>query len=489
MKVLDILNAPWALIPAKKVEIDGIYRTHLRGEKINLELVEAAIGKPLNSQPKGYDIREGGVAVLPVDGVIAKRMNLFTRISGGVSSVQVGQDLKDALANPDVKAVVLHIDSPGGAVDGTQELANMIFESRGDKPIVALADGLMASAAYWVGAAADRVLMTSDTTQVGSIGVVATHVDESQAEAKDGYKTTEITAGKFKRIASSYAPLTDEGRASIQDMVDQIYGVFLDSVAKFRGMDSAEQVHTQMADGRLFMGQKAIEAGLVDGVSTLDDLVAELAQDGAILSIPKRMASAVPGPASSATPSTTTTAAGAAAEPETNDKENPMADATIKIDASEAAAAVEAKASELRKEFESKAESLKSEGATAERERIQAVMAQALPGHEALINTLAFDGKTTGPEAAVQVLNAEREKKGKVLGNLKADAPAPLPPSGPEPTKGPSADEDAKNDPEAYAKASWDKDASIRKEFGTLAAYTAFVKAEVGGQIRILGTK
>ena len=271
MRVIDILTSPWAIVPEKLNEIVSIYDTHLRGDKIDIKALEAKIGQPLQREEQGYETVDG-VAIIPIDGVISKKMNLFTRISGGASTQLVARDLRAALADPDVASIVLHIDSPGGAVDGTADLAGAVFAARGKKPIVALADGLMASAAYWIGSAADKIYITGETTTVGSIGVVATHVDMSRYEEKIGVKTTEVYAGKYKRIASSYKPLSDEGRRSIQDHVDYLYSVFVGAVAKHRGV-SEDAVLKDMADGRLFVGQQAVEAGLVDGVATLDSLI------------------------------------------------------------------------------------------------------------------------------------------------------------------------------------------------------------------------
>ena len=271
MKLLDVLTSPWAILPDKLLEIQAIYATHLRGEKIDIKAVEARLGKPLANEPQGYTVH-GGVAVLPLDGVFAKKANLFSQVSGGVSTEIATRDFRQAMADPAVHSIVLAIDSPGGSVDGTQQLASAIRDARGPKAIVAYADGMMASAAYWVGSAADQVLIGSDTVQVGSIGVVATHVDVSGAETQRGVRTTEIVAGKYKRIASQYGALTEDGRSAMQDQVDYIYSIFVADVAKQRGV-SEEKVLAQMADGRIFIGRQALAAGLVDGVSTLDALI------------------------------------------------------------------------------------------------------------------------------------------------------------------------------------------------------------------------
>jgi signal peptide peptidase SppA len=277
MQLLKMLNAPWAIVPDKLLEIREIYFAHLRGEQIDLRAIEARLGKPLDNPKQGYEVVDG-VAVLPIEGVIAKRMNLFTRISGGTSTQLLERDFKAALEDRVVHSILLSVDSPGGNVDGVFELARTIFEARGRKPIVALGNGMMASAAYWIASAADRVLITGETTQVGSIGVVATHTDISKAEEMRGVKTTEITAGKYKRLASEHKPLSDEARAAIQEQVDYVYSVFVNEVARHRGTD-VETVLVKMADGRIFLGSKAVEAGLVDGFSTEADLIHRLNQE------------------------------------------------------------------------------------------------------------------------------------------------------------------------------------------------------------------
>lgn len=476
MRILDVLSdTPWAIIPDKKVEIDSIYLAHTRREKVDFDAIERKIGGPLNNQPKGYEIQRG-VAILPVEGVIAKRMSLFTRISGGVSTSYLQNDFRQALEDPAVKAIVLHVDSPGGAVDGTQELASLIFQNRGKKPVVALADGLMASAAYWIGAAADQILVTSDTTQVGSIGVVATHVDVSKAEEQMGIKTTEITAGRFKRIASQYAPLSQEGRASIQDHVDTLYSVFLSDVAKFRG-GTPEDVHERMADGRIFIGKAAIDAGLVDGVSTLSELIDRLASGEAPSKIsPRRAGAAVV----RADAEDLNAEGGASSEPTNTNQEKPMDKEQFKAEHPELYEAVLAEGeANCKTKFDKE---LVEQGAAAERARIQGCLDAALPGHEALARELAFDGKTTPGDAALKINAAEREKKVKVHTNLKADAPNPAQAS--QDTDEPKADADAPV--EDRAKAEWDKDSKLRAEFGgNFDAFVAFKRAEESGRARV----
>lgn len=273
MNLIDVLSAPWAIVPGKLEEIHAIAAAHARGERRDIAAIEAQIGRPLSNQQRPVQVVDG-VAVVGLSGVLAKRMNLMTQVSGGTSTQLAAQELQSAIDDPAVRAIVLAIDSPGGTVDGTEAFANIVRAGAQQKRILALADGCMASAAYWIGAAVGpgNIYLAERTTQVGSIGVVAKHVDQSGAEARAGVKTTEITAGKFKRIASGYAPLTEDGRNTIQSQVDFLYGLFVESVAKDRGV-SAERVLQRMADGRVFTGQQAIDAGLADGFSTMNSLI------------------------------------------------------------------------------------------------------------------------------------------------------------------------------------------------------------------------
>ncbi|MEK7772733.1 MAG: signal peptide peptidase SppA [Deltaproteobacteria bacterium] len=387
MRLIDIITSPWAIMPEKLVELKHIYETHLKGEKIDIKAVEARVGKPLDNRPGGYEVVDG-VAVIPVDGVIAKRMNLFSQISGGVSTDLLARDFKAALVDPSVKAIVLAIDSPGGTVDGTVDIARLVYESRGVKPIVAYTDGLMASAAYWIGSATDKVYIGNDATLVGSIGVVATHTDMSKAQEMQGVKTTEVYAGKYKRIVSQYAPLSEAGQAYLQDRVDYLYSVFVSAVADNRGMP-VEKVLKGMADGKVFSGRQAVEAGLVDGVSTLDALIAGF-KPGGVSGI--------------------------------NAKEEIMAEDKTQ-EAALTAALIAEKHPDVFKAIqdEGRRHGLE-EGAKAERERIQGVFSLLRTGREKLVSEFMFDGKSTKADASVAILEAEDARKEAHLKAIKEDA-------------------------------------------------------------------
>lgn len=416
MRVIDILHAPWAIRPDRLIEINEIYARHLRGEKISAEtiqLIEAQIGKPLNNEGQGYDV-VNGVAVMPLHGVISKRMNLFTKISGGTSSQLFTRDFNAAVADPSIKAVIVDADTPGGTVDGTQEGANAIYAARGKKPIIGYSGGMVASAGYWYLSATEQIYISGDTVDVGSIGVVTSHTDYSKAYESQGIKVTEITAGKYKRIASEHAPLTESGREYIQAQLDHIYGVFLADVGRNRGGISADQVHDRMADGRIFIGTKAIDAGLVDGVSTLDGLINSLAAG----ELPKsRKVQMVVGAALCGRPEK-------AAEAQTV-----AGDVAAEIEAQEAIMDLK----ELKEKHGDLVLIISDEGkkagieegmklgAAAELARIKSVKAVAMPGHEAAIESFMFDGKTTGEQAAVAIVTAENAKRQAKAEAIKAD--------------------------------------------------------------------
>jgi len=426
-----VFSQPWAIVPERFAELKAAYD---------------AAGSPdafLNLSSKtpeeqlSYD-NLGGVAVVHLDGVLTKNGDFWNE---GTAMNEAKGAFRAALDDPSVHSIVLHIDSPGGTVDGTQGLASAISSARGEKPITAYSDGMMASAAYWIGSAADKIYISGDTVEVGSIGVVAAHVDMSRLEENFGVKVTEITAGKYKRIASMHAPLTEEGRSSIQDHVDHLYEVFVDDVAKNRRVSVEKAL--EMADGKLFVGQRAVNVGLVDGVATLEEIITDL-------------------------------------------KEDHM---TREEFAEKFPADYQAIVEEGRKiGFADGLAQGKQEGADAERERIQGVEAQSLPGHEALIASMKYDGKTTGEMAAVAILAAERKQRENALNVMVSQAPPVIAPATPPmgAAKKPEGEDDQRP-LEIRAKESWDNSRELRAEFGNnFGAYLAFEQASAAGRVRIL---
>ena len=406
MTLIDLLRSPWAILPDRLDEIQAIYATHLRGEKIDIEAIEARLGRPLANDQQEYTLRDGGVAVLALSGAISPKANIFTRVSGGASAQMFAQQVESMAADPRVRAVVIDMDSPGGNVLGIPAAANAVRALAAEKPTVTVCTGTMASAAYWIGSAANAVYISGETDFVGSIGVVATHSYDPRAAGT----TTEVTAGKYKRMASNTAPLTAEGKAYMQAQVDQLYSVFVDAVAENRRV-KPDQVLQHMADGRVFVGQQAIDAGLADGIATVDQMVERLAAD------PQKFASRRKAVFALGAQAGAPAASAIADEPVL-----PVASETPKgtdMDPKELAAKFAAENPEA-------AALIRAEGAQAELARVAAVRDQVIPGHEALIEKLAADGKTTGAEAAMAVLAAERSSRAAAVNARAADAVAPV---------------------------------------------------------------
>lgn len=452
MRVIDVLTSPWAIMPDKLLEIRAVYDAHTNGESIDLSAVEARLGKPLQNAEQGYTVRSG-VAVIPVNGVIGKRMNMFSEISGGASTELIARDINAALEDQSVQSILLHIDSPGGSVDGVENLADIIRAASQIKPVVSFADGTMASAAYWLGSAADAIVASSSTAQIGSIGVVATHRDVSRAQEMAGIKTTEISAGRYKRIASQYGPLTESGQAEIQRQIDGIYTIFVDAVAQNRGVN-AEKVLTDMADGRVFLAREAQARGMVDYIASLDATISNMANGIWPTNSLNRGNDMAAGSVLSSTPN----------KPATGGQQQP------------ATAAAEITIEMLNEQHPQIVTQLMQIGADAERERIQSCEDAALPGHEKIVNAMKFDGKSTGADVALAIVQEEKSLRVKHLNDFHANAPQPLSHAAINPVAQEEQRTDAALPLEERAKKSWDSDAQVRNEFGTYGAYLAYMR-------------
>ncbi len=214
----------------------------------------------------------GNVAVLPIYGVLAQRMNMLDAVSsgGGTSIEQAQAVFRGLLADDQVKAIILNFDSPGGAVAGTDEFAAEIFDARGIKPIVAQIDSTAASAAYWLAAQADEIVATPGAL-AGAIGVYTVHEEISAALDKAGIKRTVIASSDAKAAGgTNFEPLSDEARADIQDKVNYAADRFVRSVARGRGVS---QVHARenFGDGKVFNAEQLMQRGMADRIAPLKD--------------------------------------------------------------------------------------------------------------------------------------------------------------------------------------------------------------------------
>lgn len=264
-----VYERPWAIQPAMLAVLAEVIDLRISGSPLTDEEIETRVAAAQNG-PRNGAARAQGVAVIPIYGVISPRMDLMTAMSGGTSVEGLRRAFREAQGDPDIGGIVLDIDSPGGAVDGIFELADEIRAARGVKPIVAVSNTSMASAAYAIGSAADEIVVTP-SGQVGSVGVVAMRPDQSGADEKLGVTYNVITAGGGKDTYNPHVPLSEEGRDEIQSIVDDYYGMFVGAVTKSRNVP-AKTVREEWG-AKMFTAQRAVAAGLADRVDTLDAVV------------------------------------------------------------------------------------------------------------------------------------------------------------------------------------------------------------------------
>lgn len=211
-----------------------------------------------------------GIATIPVCGPLTKNGLSFCGIQLSVGMRQISLALRTAAADPAVRAILLDVDSPGGTVDGLEELGETVANVNTVKPVYAYADGLMASAGYWLACGA-REIAAPATAHVGSIGVILMQRDVSKALDDMGVKYNIITAGHYKAAGNPVEPLNNEMRAYLQSGIDALYELFLQTVATGRGC-SREQA-LSMADGKIFLADEARRVGLIDRVCSKESFI------------------------------------------------------------------------------------------------------------------------------------------------------------------------------------------------------------------------
>ncbi|HNO14346.1 MAG TPA: S49 family peptidase [Accumulibacter sp.] len=258
-----------------------LFGTPLLVHRAKLDVILAVLGDRLNIQPPAADMVQPGprnmpsgtpgIAVIPVHGTLVKRTAGLDAASGLTSYTEIAAMLDSALTDPQVAGILLDIDSPGGEASGSFELARRVREASAVKPVWAVANDAAYSAAYAIGSAANR-LIVSETGGVGSIGVIALHIDQSVKDANDGYRYTAVTAGTHKNDFSPHQPLTDEAKAELQAEVDRLYGLFVEHVALMRTLPTDG---VRATEAGLYFGANAITAGLADAVGTFESALTD----------------------------------------------------------------------------------------------------------------------------------------------------------------------------------------------------------------------
>lgn len=274
--VFDYLTTmAWAIHEPVLANFSEIVMRHVEGVKLSADEIKAAVqaASPngVKTSPDYYVAN--GVAVIPIYGVISKYSAGVNSISQpqGTSMQAIREDLRAALSDPAVNAILLDVESAGGSTDGLAELADEIRAS--SKPVTAFANGIMASAAYWLGAQASEVV-SSPSAIVGSIGVFSVVRDSSRAAENAGFRVMVVKAGEMKGGGTPGAPVTDAQLTEVQRIVNAHYSMFIDAVAKGRKIpaDSARA----LGDGRIHVGAAAQQLGLVDKLETFEKTLARL---------------------------------------------------------------------------------------------------------------------------------------------------------------------------------------------------------------------
>ena len=233
-------------------------------------------------------VQADGVAVMGLYGTIMPRGNLWTQLGIGTALDAWGRELRALADDQSVKAIVLDVNSPGGSVYGLLEAAEDMAYARERKPVVAVANPLMASAAYWIGSQATEVVSTP-SGESGNIGVIYVHATYARALEEDGVDVTVFTAGDFKGEGHPALPLDDEARDAIQAQVDRMYGDFVRAVADGRGV-SPQAVKTGMGRGRILSAQEAKSERVIDRVERLSSVVARVQRGQARGALQRRRA-------------------------------------------------------------------------------------------------------------------------------------------------------------------------------------------------------
>lgn len=281
-----VSDHPWAILESKLQAICELLEFRSSGglfsrEELDRYAAGSAAGRVSRSK--------GAIAVIPVYGTITQRANLLSDFSGGTTTQLLGSSIAEAMGNDGIKAVVFDFDSPGGSTDGVTELAAKIRSFRGQKPMISVANSLMASAAYWLASQTDEVV-ASPSSMVGSIGVYGVHMDESKALEQAGVTPTVIKAGKYKAEGLPVSPLSEEAVAALQAQVEEFYTMFVNDVAAGRGV-APSAVRNGYGEGRVLTAAAAKAAGLVDRIATLEDTINRLgAQGGVVTPNPARAA-------------------------------------------------------------------------------------------------------------------------------------------------------------------------------------------------------
>jgi signal peptide peptidase SppA len=260
---------PWSIDPRVHRLLCGIYEAHVTGEAHQPGGSASAFLIEEKKEDEGQPFMAGDINVIPIHGVISRKVSGIMK-SSGMCDVQLLETfVADAVADDNVKGILLDIDSPGGLVVGVREAAQVIASACETKPVVAFTDGDMCSAAYWLGCGADAIYATG-AAETGSIGIYLAFLDSSRRDEMQGLKLELFKTGKYKGMGLRGLALTDEQRAFLEADVQQVYSWFKDAVNLKRNIPASAM------EGQCFYSEDALEVGLIDRIGSLDDAMQEV---------------------------------------------------------------------------------------------------------------------------------------------------------------------------------------------------------------------
>jgi signal peptide peptidase SppA len=265
-----IFDTPLLLAPQKFEVIVGVLASRL-GIDAPAPVAAVPAGRPAR---KPYGVTPDGIAVIPVEGTLVRKAYGLNALSGLRSYEDLQWEIEDAATDPAIRGILLDVDSPGGEVAGVFDLADIIHAARSTKPIFAVANNDAFSAAYLLASSAERLYATR-TSGLGSVGVIAGHLDMSQADQQAGLKYTIVHAGARKADFSSHAPLSAEARSVLEQEVNRTYDLLVAAVARNRRTPEAAIRGTEAG---LFFGEDAVKTGLADRMGTRQDALNDLRQ-------------------------------------------------------------------------------------------------------------------------------------------------------------------------------------------------------------------
>ena len=264
-----LADAPWAMEPGALARFAARVAKAVAAQPP--PQIEAAADPAMRAVNVARPQRARRVGLISIDAPLVHRPSWATKVGMAQSAQTIQAALRAAAADPTIDVLVLDIDSPGGEVFGIEELANDVAAF--PKPVVAVANSLAASGAYWIASQAHRLVVTP-SGEVGSIGVYGMHIDASGALEQAGLRPTLVSAGRFKTEGTLFAPLSEEGRAAMQGRVDDYYAAFVRAVARGRGVP-APVVQDGFGEGRLVGAEQALRMGMVDAIATLDEVLVQ----------------------------------------------------------------------------------------------------------------------------------------------------------------------------------------------------------------------